>query len=166
MENLISETEKFAVELLNNNLDSRFVYHNLAHTQRVVEKANELADLAQIDLLDKKYLIVSAWLHDIGYTETIDKHELHSVKIAEEFLKEKGCNKEDIKAISQLILATQMNYEPKNQLEKIIRDADCAHIGSKNYIDISELLRKEFSLLLWEFLQVCVMANLRLKVKQ
>ncbi len=147
MENLISETEKFAVELLNNNLDSRFVYHNLAHTQRVVEKANELADLAQIDLLDKKYLIVSAWLHDIGYTETIDKHELHSVKIAQEFLKEKGCNKEDIKAISQLILATQMNYEPKNQLEKIIRDADCAHIGSKNYIDISELLRKEWELI-------------------
>jgi predicted metal-dependent HD superfamily phosphohydrolase len=146
MENLISETEKFTIELLNNKLDNKFVYHNLAHTQRVVEKASELADLAQIDLLDKKYLIVSAWLHDTGYTETIDKHEHHSVKIAEGFLKDKGCSKEDIEAISQLILATQMNYEPKNQLEKIIRDADCAHIGNKNYIDISELLRKEWEL--------------------
>jgi hypothetical protein len=39
-----------------------------------------------------------------------------------------------------------MNYEPKTKLEKIIKDADCAHIGSKNYVDISELLRKEWEL--------------------
>lgn len=146
MENLISDTEKFTVELLNNKLDNKFVYHNLAHTQRVVEKATELAELAKITEVEKKYLLLSAWLHDTGYTETIDKHEQHSVKIAENFLKNKGCNKEDIDAVSQLILATQMDYEPKNQLEKIIRDADCAHIGSKNYIDISELLRKEWEL--------------------
>lgn len=146
MENLIFETEKFAVELLNNKLDNKFVYHNLAHTQRVVEKANELAEIAQISEIDKKHLLVSAWLHDTGYTETIDKHEQHSVKIAEDFLKDKGCNKNDIDTVSQLILATQMGYEPKNQLEKIIRDADCAHIGNKNYIDIAELLRKEWEL--------------------
>lgn len=146
MENLISETETFAIELLNNKLDNKFVYHNLAHTQRVVEKAKELAELAKINELEKTHLLVSAWLHDTGYTIDINKHEEKSVKIAEAFLKDKGCNKEDIEAISQLILATQMNYEPKNQLEKIIRDADCAHIGSKNYIDIAELLRKEWEL--------------------
>ena len=146
MENIISQAEKFAIEVLNNKLDNKFVYHNLAHTQRVVAKANELAELAQINELDKKHLLVSAWLHDVGYTEVVENHEHQSVKIAGKFLKDIGCNKEDIDAISQLILATQLSYEPKNQLEKIIRDADCAHIGNKNFIDISELLRKEWEL--------------------
>lgn len=146
MENLISETEKFAVELLNNKLDNTFVYHNLAHTQRVVEKANELAELAQINELEKKYLLITAWLHDVGYTVTIDNHENESVKIATAFLTEQGCKKEAIDIVCSLILATKLSNEPTNKLEKIIRDADCAHIGSKNYIDISELLRKEWEL--------------------
>jgi predicted metal-dependent HD superfamily phosphohydrolase len=146
MENLISESEKFVVELLNNELDNKFVYHNLAHTQRVVEKANELAELANIDELEKTHVLVSAWFHDTGYIKSIKKHELQSAKIAEAFLISQNCNEEDIEAITQLILATQMNYEPKTKLEKIIKDADCAHIGSKNYVDISELLRKEWEL--------------------
>ncbi|MFT5217266.1 MAG: hypothetical protein ACI83H_002403, partial [Glaciecola sp.] len=53
MDNLIAETEKFAVQLLNDKLDNKFVYHNLAHTQRVVEKANELAELAKLSELKK-----------------------------------------------------------------------------------------------------------------
>lgn len=146
MDNLIAETEKFAVQLLNDTLDNKFVYHNLAHTQRVVEKANELAELAKLSELEKKYLTLSAWLHDTGYTKQIENHEDESAKIASTFLTEQGCSKDDIDAVCNLILATKMNHEPTNQLEKIIRDADCAHIGSKNYIDISELLRKEWEL--------------------
>lgn len=124
-------------------LDNKFVYHNLAHTQRVVEKANELAELAKLSELEKKYLTLSAWLHDTGYTKQIENHEDESAKIASTFLTEQGCSKDDIYAVCNLILATKIYHEPTNQLEKIIRDADCAHIGSKNYIDISELLRKE-----------------------
>ncbi len=146
MDNLISKTQEFTIELLNNNLDNKFTYHNLAHTQRVVEKTTELAELTEITELEKNQLIISAWLHDVGYTKKIEKHEEESVKIAKAFLKENECDKNDIEVVSQLILATKMNHEPKNKLEKIIRDADCAHIGSKNYIDISELLRKEWEI--------------------
>ena len=32
------------------------------------------------------------------------------------------------------------------RLEKIIRDADCSHIGSKTYLEVSELLKKEWEL--------------------
>ncbi len=39
-----------------------------------------------------------------------------------------------------------MFYEPANEFEKLIRDADSAHIGSKNYDEICELLRKEWEL--------------------
>ena len=87
MENLISETEKFAVELLNNKLDNTFVYHNLAHTQRVVKKTKELTEESDIADTEKQQLIIASWFHDTGFTKTIEDHETESVMIASEFLK-------------------------------------------------------------------------------
>lgn len=147
MNTLIEVTEKFVINFLNEKLDNSFVYHNLAHTQRVVEKANELAELSQLDDTQKNTLKLATWFHDTGYTKGIENHEEESVIIATNFLKEHNVSGDDIKSVCDLILATKMDYtNPKNQLEKIIRDADCAHIGSKNYIDIAELLRKEWEL--------------------
>jgi predicted metal-dependent HD superfamily phosphohydrolase len=146
MEILIVEAEKYVIHLLNENLDTTYVYHNIAHTQRVVEKTNELIELSDLNETQKNQLLIAAWFHDTGFTVDINKHEEKSVAIAEEFLKNHNVSEEDIKAVSNLILATVINYEPKNLLEKIIRDADCSHIGSKNYSEISELLRKEWEL--------------------
>lgn len=146
MDNLITKTEKFVVKLFNDKLDNKFVYHNLAHTQRVVGKAAELAELAQLSDLDKKKLAISCWLHDTGYTKVIENHEDESVKIASSFLTEQNLDNDEIEIVCNTILATKINHEPKNQLERIIRDADCSHIGSKTYLDVSELLRKEWEL--------------------
>ena len=146
MNNIISKAEKYVIQLLNKKLDSKFIYHNLAHTQRVVKKANELAELTNLNEKDKTLLLLSAWFHDTGYTKSIENHEDESAKIASAFLKENKLVENDIKSVSDLILATKMEYQPKNQLEKIIRDADCAHLGGKNYADVSELLRKEWEL--------------------
>jgi predicted metal-dependent HD superfamily phosphohydrolase len=146
MDNLLVEAEKYVVHLLNEKLDKAFIYHNLAHTQLVVEKTKELAELSNLDDSETKQLLLSAWFHDTGYTKTVDNHEAESVKIAIGFLKKNQVSEVDITIISHLILATKMGYEPKNILEKIIRDADCAHVGSKNFSDITELLRKEWEI--------------------
>ena len=146
MDNLIAEAEKYVIQYLNENLDNKFVYHNLSHTQDVVKKANELAELIDLKKTDKLHLMLSAWFHDTGYTKKIDNHEAESVKIVSAFLEDHNVSENDIKSISDLILATTMNYEPKNELEKIIRDADCAHIGSKKFSNVTELLRKEWEL--------------------
>jgi predicted metal-dependent HD superfamily phosphohydrolase len=146
MINLLAEAEKYVIHLLNENLDHTFIYHNLVHTQRVVGKAKELAELSNLDDSETNQLLLSAWFHDTGYTKTIENHEAESVKIAIGFLKKNQVSEADITIISHLILATKMGYEPKNILEKIIRDADCSHVGSKNFSDITELLRKEWEL--------------------
>jgi len=146
MDNLIAEAEKYVIHLLNEKLDNTFVYHNLGHTQLVVEKTKELAELSNLNDTDKNNLIISAWFHDTGFTESIEKHEEKSIEIATDFLKKHGVSENDISRISALILATKLNYKPKTLSEKIIRDADCAHIGSKNFNDITVLLRKEWEL--------------------
>ena len=146
MDKLIVEAEKFTTSLLNEKLDTSFLYHNLTHTQRVVEKANWLAEESGLNDSEKSILTLASWLHDTGYTKNIKSHEDESVLIAKEFLSSQNCSDKDVDAICDLILATKMDYVPKNHLEKIIRDADCAHIGSKNYFEVVELLRKEWQL--------------------
>ncbi|WP_406682699.1 DUF5706 domain-containing protein [Seonamhaeicola sp. MEBiC1930] len=147
MSNLVVEAEKFTTKLLNEKLDTSFLYHNLTHTQRVAEKTNELAELCELSEDDKEALFLSSWLHDTGYTEGIKNHEEKSVAIAKDFLNSKKYSTDKIEKVCQLIMATKMEHEPKTQLEKIIRDADCSHIGSKSYLEVSELLRKEWELL-------------------
>ncbi|WP_298892792.1 Pycsar system effector family protein [uncultured Psychroserpens sp.] len=146
METLVLEAEKYVTGYLNDNLDPKFVYHNLAHTQRVVEKVKELTDTSSLSDNEKHILLIAAWFHDTGFTKVIEGHEKESVKIASDFLKSKQVEEDTIKAVANIILATQMTYEPKNELEGIIRDADCAHVSSKNYDEFASLLRKEWEL--------------------
>ncbi|OUS03588.1 phosphohydrolase [Flavobacteriales bacterium 33_180_T64] len=146
MDTLIVETEKHVISLLNETLDNTFTYHNSPHTQRVVQKTRALIEANQLDNDQATLLITAAWFHDTGYTKGIENHEEKSVQIATRFLKSQNIPQEHINAISKLILATKMGYEPKNELEKIIRDADTSHLASKSYKDICELLRKEWEL--------------------
>ena len=147
MSALVIEAEKFATNLLNEELNTSFIYHNLTHTQRVSEKAKELAELCELSDDDKEVLFISSWLHDTGYTKGIENHEEASVIIAKDFLSTKNYDQEKIDAVCNLIMATKMGHKPQTSLEKIIRDADCSHIGSKSYFEVSELLRKEWEIL-------------------
>ncbi len=146
MENLVLKSEKFVVNYLNTNLDSKLVYHNLAHTQRVVEKVQELTISNEFDDNDQHILEIAAWFHDTGFSKTIEGHEKESVKIASEFLKANGAKDQTIALVSSIILATQIDYTPKTELEGIIKDADCAHVSSKNYDEYAALLKKELEL--------------------
>jgi len=145
MSNLITKTEEFVTELLSNELNPDYLYHNLRHTQRVVKSTKELLDNYLLNDSEKEALTLAAWLHDTGHTRGHENHEAASCAIADDFLTEQGCDRKTVEKIKNLIMATQRGYEPKNLLEEIIRDADCSHFGSDSYIETSELLREELS---------------------
>ncbi len=144
MDQLLIDVENYVSNLLRAKLSHKFIYHNLGHTQRIVKFTQELIENEPVNESDAEILLIAAWFHDTGYINKIEAHEEQSVNIASEFLKNKNVPSEKITAISEIILATKMSYEPKNLLEQIIRDADCAHIGNKEFINISELLRYEW----------------------
>jgi len=146
MSSIVLDTENFVVTLFNEKLDNAYVYHNLSHTKRVVTKTQELIDGMQIPENEALQLILAAWLHDTGYINGAENHEEKSVEIASKFLKEQGVSKNDITTIGSIIMATKMGYKAQTLQEKIIRDADCSHLGSKNFDEFLELLRKEWEL--------------------
>ncbi|RCS26350.1 HD domain-containing protein [Polaribacter sp. WD7] len=146
MSTLIVDAEKFVFNLLSTELNTNYVYHNLAHTQRVVEKTKEISESLELSKTDTENLEIAAWFHDTGYIKGAKNHEQESVKIVSEFLEEKKVPASRIDIISKLILATKMGHEVTNDLEKIIVDADCAHLASKSFFDFTSLLRKEWEL--------------------
>ena len=146
MENLLIEAEKFVITLFNEKLKPSFVYHNIFHTQKVVEKVKEIIKEENIDEKASSKLLLAAWFHDTGYTKSLDNHEEKGVEIAKYFLKEQKVTEEVIVEVAKLILVTKMGEVPKTELEKIICDADCAHLGSENFSEYTSLLRKEWEL--------------------
>lgn len=146
MTNFISKTEDYVTELLTKKLESNFLYHNLSHTQRVVKSTKELLEFYNLPEEESSVVIIAAWFHDTGYTINILNHEERSAAIAQDFLKKIAYPPDSTKTVIELILATKIDWEPKNLLEQIIKDADCSHFAQKSYLETSELLREELAL--------------------
>ncbi|KRD61809.1 phosphohydrolase [Flavobacterium sp. Root935] len=141
--NLIEQSEDFVSNLLKDKLSNLYSYHNFNHTFTVVSAVKELCKKEDVEGDDKEALLVAAWFHDAGYVEGYNNHEKTSAKIAADFLREKGKSEDFIALVSSLILATVKEYVPKTHLEKIIRDADYAHLMGEEYATTCELLRLE-----------------------
>ncbi|MFB9076840.1 Pycsar system effector family protein [Flavobacterium procerum] len=141
--NLIEQSEDFVSNLLKDKLSNLYSYHNFNHTLTVVTAVKELCKKEDVEGGDKEALLTAAWFHDTGYIEGYQHHEEESVKIADKFLREKGKSEEFISLVSSLILATAKEYQPKTHLEKIIKDADYAHLMGTEYVTTCELLRLE-----------------------
>jgi len=145
MSTLLETTEAYVTYLLTEDLDPRFLYHNLEHTQRVVQSTKELMDHYDLTGAEKKVLLLAAWLHDTGYTHGREGHEKESSRIASKFLLEQGLDQKTTEQVCGLIMATERYHNPVNLLEEIIRDADASHLGQNIFMDVSELLKKELA---------------------
>ncbi|MES2573838.1 MAG: HD domain-containing protein [Bacteroidota bacterium] len=141
---LLIKAKEFITTLFKERLDSRYSYHNLEHTKNVVAGLETISTAENIDQENTDILLLAGWFHDAGYIDGSENHEKRSVKIALDFLQDATVSDSIQQKVSDLILATAFNYTPKNQLEKIIKDADNAHLANENYPDSLEQLRKEW----------------------
>lgn len=147
MTQLLETVESFVEQLFAQDLDPRFLYHNLAHTRRVVECTKELLEHSPSAEGGRLVLLLAAWLHDTGYTRGSAAHEEKSCEIARDFLEAQKCPKETIEGVCRLIRATERYHQPTGPQEEIIRDADAAHLGSDLFPVMAGQLREELSLL-------------------
>ncbi|WP_434036626.1 Pycsar system effector family protein [Formosa sp. 4Alg 33] len=143
MNTLLQETETFVSHLLESQLSPKNFYHNIDHTKSVLDAVTQFAKKEGCTEEEITVLQLAAWFHDTGYVNTDVGHEEESVKIASQFLEHAGWSKEEIAKIERLILVTKADVVPKTLLEKIMKDADCAHVASDNFFESTERLRQE-----------------------
>lgn len=140
---ILQLASNYIFQLFNNQLRPVYVYHDFAHTQRVVNAAKELAVAEQLDDVDQEDLLLAAWFHDAGYTQCGEGHEKQSGEIAYAFLREKGMEEPRAQRIANLILVTERHAVPTTAVERCLRDADYIHLTLPNYLFYCQLLRDE-----------------------
>ena len=140
----INEVKQYVWKLLGENLSPHINFHTIEHTERVFEATKQLAKKSKLSREDKKLLYIAALFHDTGFIKSYTNHERESVSIAEQYLSDKQFPEEKINIVKSIIEATRVDLAPDTLLQKILCDADTAHIGDKNYFYFAELLRKEW----------------------
>ncbi|MEL7121000.1 MAG: Pycsar system effector family protein, partial [Bacteroidota bacterium] len=140
---LLKEVAEYVEQFYQENISDEYVYHNFDHTKDVVEAVIMISEGYELSQKENEVLLLAAWFHDTGYDLGPKDHEQRSSAYATAFLLERDYPEADIKKINACILATAMNYKPKNLLEMIIRDADVSHLGSKLYWDRCSRVRQE-----------------------
>lgn len=142
---LTQEAEVFVRDLIENNAPQEILFHDFGHTANVVKYAEIIGNETNLSNDEMILLKLSALFHDTGYIYSTEKHEEESVKIATDYLHEKGIEENDIDQIAGCILATKLPQSPRTLLEKVLCDADFMHFSEDDYSEQSEMLRIEIN---------------------
>ncbi|RBQ09063.1 Pycsar system effector family protein [Pedobacter miscanthi] len=134
-------------EYFHTHNDPRLVYHNFEHTQEVVNAAQQIANHYQLNEQDFFTVTVAAYFHDTGYFEDALNHEAKGAELADQFLARHKVNQEVRDSVKSAILATKIPQQPKNEIDKIICDADLFHLGLPDFRAKGKLMHKENELI-------------------
>lgn len=122
---------------------SSLPFHNWKHTIEVVANCLFISENFGLADLEREELSIVAYFHDMGQIRTAKGHETLSCYYVEDFLKQYHYAKRRVKEIQGLIVSTKMPHGPVTGLQKIICDADLAHLGKKCFFKRNEKLRVE-----------------------
>ncbi len=134
----------FALNIIRNELDPVYVYHNITHTESdVMPNAARLAELCNLSDDEKRLLRVAASFHDVGYLKGPTEHEARSCDVVRKHLPTFNFSAEQIEAICEMIMATRIPQTPINLMGQILADADLDLLGRTDFPDVSNRLRLE-----------------------
>ena len=141
---LIQKSKAYAESKLS-ALKDDYVYHNLNHTKKVAAAAEEIGEKSGLSKDQLETVIISAWLHDTGYVNGSQDHENQSIENAKQQLSSWNAPSEKIDAICNAIKATEMPQNPQDIVEKVLCDADLAHLANGNLKELGQRLREEMA---------------------
>lgn len=144
--NILEKVEAHVKELFSKRSANEDLYHNISHTMEVVQSANRISNLENINESDKEIILIASWFHDTGYFHCSNGHEEQSSEYARDFLERESYPEDKIELVLECIRATKYPQNPKNKLEEIICDADLHHLGMPDIEQRSELLRRELNI--------------------
>ncbi|WP_031428280.1 HD domain-containing protein [Flavimarina sp. Hel_I_48] len=141
----IQKVKAYCQELIQQSHCAKLPFHNWCHTANVVQNVIEIGSAEKIDRKELEFLIVAAYFHDTGHVAGSESHEEGSCSFAENFLKRNGYGQEGINTVLKIIRTTAMPQNPQTKLQRIICDADLAHLGKPSFTDENRRLRLEWA---------------------
>ena len=142
-DDILSKVKKYIGQTFREKGSSESYYHNFIHTAEVVKVTEEISNALGVSDEEKEILLIAAWFHDVGYTESCDGHEDIGISSAKHFLGKNKYPQDKIIRVTELISATKIPRNPKNLFEEIICDADLHHLGTSEFRDKNKLFKAE-----------------------
>lgn len=140
----LEQAKHYVRSYFDHHVNEKLYYHNLKHTERVVEAATQIGQHYQLNDVDFFTVTIAAWFHDIGYLNGDGKgHEERGARMAQAYLEGTGVERNVIDAVSRCIIATQLPQRAVGLTEQIVCDADLYHLGTDDFGDRNKLMRKE-----------------------
>lgn len=137
--------ENYIFTMLEQGLDKNLFYHNLNHTNEVINAIERLSKLEEVSGEELLLLKTAALYHDTGFLIRYKENESVGAGLARGSLKRYGYKKTQIEKIAEIIMATQMPQNPKTNLDEIMCDADLDNFGREDFFIKTELLRLELA---------------------
>jgi len=142
--NILEQAQHYVKSYFDNHVNEKLVYHNIKHTEMVVDAARQIGQHYQLNDADFFTVVVAAWFHDLGYfTGEPAGHEERGAKVAQSYLEGTGVERAVIEAVCRCIIATKLPQRAVVLTEQIVCDADLYHLGTNDFGDRNKLMRKE-----------------------
>jgi|AntRauTorckE6833_2_1112554.scaffolds.fasta_scaffold03149_5 predicted metal-dependent HD superfamily phosphohydrolase len=143
-QNVLKEAEGYVKSLFREQLPEEMYFHNLEHTQKVVEAAELIGKESGLGQQEMTLIKIAGWFHNTGYFFTRKGHEKSSENMAETFLRNHHAADHEIALVKKCIEATQLDEEAATLPQKVIKDADMYHLASPDFLEQSLSLRDEW----------------------
>lgn len=141
-------------ERLASEIPNELVYHNLAHTEDVLEET--LLFALNDDLTEKEIelLAIGAAFHDAGFIVQADQHEKIGAELAVQAMRQyPQFSESDRHSVEVMIEDTvltkygiSVEHCPTTKLSGYLIDADTSNLGRDDFFDKAELVRKEYDI--------------------
>jgi predicted metal-dependent HD superfamily phosphohydrolase len=141
---LVSKSRAFAENLFRDKAFSERTFHNLEHTVDVVKAAQEIGQQTGLTDDELESVTIAAWLHDVGYLNGSEEHELKAAEKARALLSEWGAPHKKIMEVTEAIMATRVPQQPRSLVGKVLCDADLYHLATDECESKSTQLRNEW----------------------
>lgn len=124
-------------------LSDDLIYHSYEHTLDVEQAVLRYAELEGLSEEEIFLVRTAALFHDTGFLLKYHDNELIGAQLAQKYLPMFGYSTEDVQTIGEIILSTSYEIEPKNQMERVMSDADHDYLGRADYHHVFKKLLKE-----------------------
>lgn len=136
---------RYILTRLKAELDDRLIYHSYEHSEKVEQAVMKYAALENLSEEETILLRTAALFHDAGFLFRYVDNEKLGVELFHSIAPDFGYDDDSIKKVSEIILSTAYDQQPKNILEAIMCDADLDYLGRLDYHSTAENLFQEES---------------------
>jgi len=129
----LQKLEAFILEKMRSELPHYLTYHNIHHTEDVIQHSLQLGETEGLSAYELSILHTAALLHDSGFLISNIDHEHLSCNIAREYMPQYGYTNEEIERVCRIIMTTQLPQSAFDKLSQFLCDADLYYLGTGNY---------------------------------